>query len=201
MADLPLLPKGVEQAKDLARKLPRIDVAYAPQLKRNQETAHIISTKVVTDPHLSDPAYGGYEGQPAAKVIHQLNDHIKNKPSVPLPGVGPRSGLRGESFDAYKNRFLPAVAKVIAHADAHPEHNVAVVLNRRSINTIKGWQAKGSPKTNEVDSNIVVQKAGADLASFERTGKHDNLYLVRHGQTAWNEDPSVPTLKKLRDDK
>ena len=198
VADLPLLPKGLQQVHELKTKLPKIDVAFAPHLQRNQQTAHILSPKVNTLPDLADMHYGGFEGKPTSEVIHKINDYIKNKPSTPLPGVGVKSGEPGESFDTFRQRFLPALKSVEDYADANPDKNVAAVLNRRAIKMREGWVAKGKPKDYSVDPSVVTEKAGPDPATGVKTGKHGNLYLVRHGQTAWNADPSVEKLKEIR---
>src|SRR5439155_24326141 len=103
--------------------------------------------------------YGEYEGQPTEQAGSKVADHIKNRPNEPMPGVSKFSGDKGESYNVYKRRVLPAVQAVIKIADAHPNESFAVVLNGRTIKMIQAWQANGSPDDFSTDNVVAAEKS------------------------------------------
>src|SRR5437867_7533448 len=138
--DLPLTAEGRKVIKDFALKLPVFDAVFAAPLKRTKETALLLKRKgePILDASLMDMSYGQFEGQPTEKVIGQINDYIRNRPSEPMPGVSPQTGNPGESFDAYRKRLLRTMSILSGLARENPDKQYAVILNRRSMKTIEG---------------------------------------------------------------
>src|SRR5438093_13264739 len=97
--DLPLTAEGRKVIKDFARKLPVFDAVFAAPLKRTKETAHLLKQKgePILDASLMDMSYGKFEGQPTEKVIDQINEYIRNRPSEPMPGTSPQTGKIGRA--------------------------------------------------------------------------------------------------------
>lgn len=211
--NLPLTHKGLHEVEEVGRKFQQgggLQHIMTSDMSRTQATAQALSRHtggaISTTPALRDMAYGALEGKPSKEAIHTINDHIVNHSDTPLPGRSPQSTSVGESFNQYKNRMLPVIQAAIAHHEANPYGRHAIVLNRRSIKTIEGFLDTGtvhdlntnpekvtefkgdSTKPASVFKMNKVDKDHYKVSEADPSDKGPGIFLVRHGQTAWNGD-------------
>ena len=207
--NIPLNQTGRAHAKELGKKFRKyapLDKVFTSDMSRTQDTAKALGAKeVVVDNNLRDMAYGKYEGMPSKEAHKEIASYIEDTPDVKIPGKGKRSTSKGESFNKYKARLLPVLSQI--EDGRAGGDRLAVVLNRRSIKTVKGWVAAGSPENLDVDTKIVTSPTGADekngsihklekkkgkwhLKSIDELNKPlpEGTFLIRHGETNWNSE-------------
>jgi broad specificity phosphatase PhoE len=121
----PLTPRGVEQARALARELldDEIDVCVTTELARTRETADLAlggrSVARVVVPELNDPRYGRYEGGTLTAYLEWAHAHGSR--DVP-PG-------RGEAREAIARRYAAGFRKILER----PERVALVVAHSLPI--------------------------------------------------------------------
>ena len=214
--DLPITPKGLKQAEALGKVIAKkggLDDITSSDMQRTKATANAIGgccgVPVRTTPNLRDMAYGALEGKPSSEAIPVINDRIKRQPSKPFAGQSKFSSTPGESFEGYKARLLPEVQAGMKELEANPRLKKGFVVNRRTIKMIDGWVRKGAKPDLSTDYNRVthfgddtepgsihrLHKSGGkwqvkDVDGLKGMDKiPGGIYLVRHGETAWNSDP------------
>lgn len=128
--DSPLTKKGVNQAKEIAKKLKKIkfDLVFSSDLLRAKETANIIVREdkltVNTTKLLRERAFGEFEGKPHADTMKiyeetlkflNTNDRFKHKP-----------GHNIESDEEVTTRFITFLRETTV---AYPQKNILVVTH------------------------------------------------------------------------
>jgi probable phosphoglycerate mutase len=75
ITDLPLEPRGIEQAKQLAHRLQRnkFTQVFSSPLKRAMQTCSLCNYTPVLDPNLAEWNYGDYEGKTSKEIGPQWN--------------------------------------------------------------------------------------------------------------------------------
>ena len=124
--DIPLSPKGKEQALDLRRYFNAIpvDVIYTGPLSRAVETAEIAfpGYKPIKEPLIDNLDLGEWSGQDKAmvkeKYPRQWEDWVQRPDTITFPG--------GECLDDVLKRSNRFLEKMIAI----PENNIVIVTHR-----------------------------------------------------------------------
>lgn len=210
-SNIPLSPKGLEQAKLLGERFKAkggIDHIISSDLHRAVQTANGIAkatgAKIVDRTKQLQPwALGEIEGQPTKKVLDQINRYILKKPNVAVPGKGPLSTSKGESFANFKRRTLNFVKEGLSELKANPQEKVVWVTHYRDLRLLESWIKKGAPSSLEIDAPHMAQKGdppGSVHRLYCKDGKvtldkvnmdsgeklSPGIYVVRHGCTRFN---------------
>ncbi len=150
--DIPLNEHGRQQAEVLAQKLKKekIDFIITSNLKRAEETAHIISAaikKPVIDAvkALRPWHLGDFQGVESKIVVPQLDNFVKQHPNQAVPG--------GESFNDFKKRCLEGVKKIL---EDNPDKVILIVCHHRNDRLLDAW-TKGSGGEN-IDMKTFLSK-------------------------------------------
>lgn len=133
--NLPLTPKGIEQAKALSHRLKKenIRVIYSSPLKRAALTAEIIagidSLPVNLIPEFREIDYGEWEGLRVEEIKRKYGREFfarwrKDPYHIQVPG--------GENLKAVESRVIPAFNKIISCRD----DNVVAIVAHNTVNRI-----------------------------------------------------------------
>lgn len=134
-SDIELSPKGIQQAKLLAKHFPEEKLAaiYASDLKRAVKTAQQVAQKkglpVLQEPRLREISFGRWEGLTYTEIESRWPDEIAKFYDHPerlcIPG--------GESFDEAQERSMAAILEICGR---HPNQTVAIAAHGGVIRTI-----------------------------------------------------------------
>ena len=218
-SEIPLTGRGLEQAQDVGIRLAQkggLDEIKSSSLGRTLQTASAIS-RFTHAPitYKGDGLHpwhlGGLEGSDVTpEKIEFINDRIHNHPDTPVEGRGPRSSYDGESFNDFKTRTLDFISKEIHGAGMASRRRVGLVTHYRVKKLIDAWMRKGAGSDYDIDEDLMTsnsddhspggvdrlvvdpnagpQMFNVDLASPAQLG--GGLYLIRHGETEWNNSNS-----------
>ena len=118
-SDVPLSPRGREEAAELARALATIPFSfvYSSDLIRATETAQILvgsrPLAILTQPHLREVALGDWE-------LRRRRDVAREEPEAYMARGRDPLGFRppgGESFQDLANRSLPLLQDIMGEGD------------------------------------------------------------------------------------
>lgn len=161
--DEPLDQTGAAEAAATAKKIDEYPIAhiYTSDMKRAAKTAEIIAkatgAAVTKTSALRPWNYGDIAGQPNNKENQRKLEELQSQPDVPAPG--------GESFNDYsEGRFFPAVKKLRAYAESHPNAATVVVTHSRNLLALKHALGDKSQPIS-VDKNE-FENAGAWKVEF-----------------------------------
>jgi broad specificity phosphatase PhoE len=208
--NVPLNEKGLQQVRDAgAKNAGKFDAIYAGTKQRHRDTAGAYAEKnPQAGPVRHSPAFdpmhmGAFEGELVTpERAEQVNDHIRNRPNEPIPGVGKFSGSPGEKPAEWSRRLIGGVQGVIG--DWKPGEKRLVVTSGRDVQAVRAWVAKGMPADGSVDPDVLTQQwktgPGEMMRLDPRTGKvedveradGDGIYFARHGETDANKNPAIP---------
>lgn len=114
-SDVPLVPRGIEQAEQLAADfpLPKVDRFFSSPLKRAYATGEIIASKlgvpITSDPRLMEISFGLWEGltidQVNAKWAGNIKDLFARPAEVAIP--------EGESFAQVQQRGMAFIREIL----------------------------------------------------------------------------------------
>ncbi len=136
-ADIPLSPRGVEQARALSKRLERQDIAafYSSSLLRARETAGIIAAPhnkpVYVVPGLEEIDFGEWEGLTFKEIRERYKEQSLAWWDKPLENRIPG----GETLAELVERSTGALKGIV---EKHPDENVAVVAHGGVIRSIVG---------------------------------------------------------------
>ncbi len=131
--DLPLSPRGQEQARGLARDLAASGATriYASDLRRAQDTARIIAAalglKVILEPALREIDLGAWEGLTMDTVRHRDPESYRRR-GEDLAGFRPPGG---ESFTDLARRVVPAFERIAAST-----RGAAIIVAHAGVNRV-----------------------------------------------------------------
>ena len=145
-SDVPLDEAGRKHAKKTGKKLKgKIDAIVCSDLDRTQETAYLISketgvpikwcTKKFRPWHVGD-----FTGEKVDKVHPEMAKMAREHPDEKIKN--------GESFNAFKERFLSAVEELL---DDYEGERIALVTHHRGDRIFAAWHKKGFPSDHKVD--------------------------------------------------
>ena len=132
-SDIPLNPKGHEQAQALASALKdeAINAIYSSPLQRALETAHHIGTlhpmaPLIKEPGLMEMDLGEFDGIQAQDWAKQYQDFRKtwekNPATLPMPG--------GESLENVQQRAVAVLEKI---SRSHPSESTLLVCSHNFV--------------------------------------------------------------------
>jgi broad specificity phosphatase PhoE len=152
--DIPLTTAGRAEARGLGKFLQDkgVSTIYSSNLKRAAQTAELIG-KVLNLPVKESGDYrpwnlGNFAGDSSANVIPKLEEFLDD-PSKVVPG--------GESFDSFKDRFLPAFEKLLKQAEGGA--TVALVTHSRCLEFAEGWLGGDRKKLDEDEIGHILNDA------------------------------------------
>jgi broad specificity phosphatase PhoE/cation transport regulator ChaB len=145
--DVDLDPKGIEEAKKIAKKFEKVSVGkiYSSDLKRAVDTADEIAkvkkmnvreTQALRPMHL-----GEFEGKISADVTNKVRPYVEDYPDEAIKD--------GESFDNFKERFLSFLKNQIETANKDKKN--VLVTHYRDIRLMKAWLKAGGKDDIDVD--------------------------------------------------
>ncbi len=204
-SEIPLSKRGIEQARTLGKQTAgQVDKIHTSSLGRAIHTAAAIKasnpdaeTNITKDLH--PWRLGGMEGKPIEEMLPRMQHLVADHPDEhPAPGRGPLSTEDGESFNAFKDRFLGHLTKSMAEHE--PGSKEVHVAHYRNIHATNSWLKKGAPADHSIDIDHFNDKGDTmpgDLFYINPRSKQlekvDNakrpgIYLARHGETDWNQN-------------
>ncbi len=133
--DIPLNETGLQQAVELADSLEgcRFDAIYASDLRRAQQTAAILSTRlgspVITDPRLREASFGQWEGENYFAMKERFPDFWEGRKVDPNATVAPG----GESLPQIAERMEAAAGDMAAR---HPGGRLLLVSHGLSLSVL-----------------------------------------------------------------
>jgi len=213
-ANVPLSPEGTQEATQLGQALAqrgfgkRGDTITPGVLDRARQTGALIAKSapgarmMPPDKSLDTWRLGAIEGQPTDAVHDQIEQLVKNPDQVPPPG--PVSSEPPESFNQFKQRYLPPWKARYANYLKQPNARHVFITHGRGSRLLKGWVAKGMPDDLSVDPSYVLNendKPGdvhrlapgpkgkpqvSEVNPAQAGGLKQGLFAVRHASTPWN---------------
>jgi broad specificity phosphatase PhoE len=214
---VPLSPEGQAEAKDTADKLAKkggLDAMIASPSQRAQETAAPIVAEnpqplpVQTDPGLSAWSHGVAEGEPAEATRDQIRNLIRNNPSQKIPGYGAMSTQPGESFDDWRNRYLPAIRASMQQLAYDPTKRLGILTHSSGLKLTNAWLKNNTPDSFQVDPADFDMDKSEEPAQVSRLYPDEKgnwqlnpvdldkkeplqggIYMIRHAATPWNTNP------------
>jgi broad specificity phosphatase PhoE len=228
--DIPLNDEGQKQVAQLGEQFAKrggVDQIISGDLTRDRQTANAIAQamqgegiRIQLDPNFRPWHLGGFEGQKTKDVLPQMQDLAHNRPDTPAPGKNSQSTAPGESFNAFRDRFLSAMRGLQAQHEQDSSQKTAVISHFRGVKVMQAWLKKGAPDDNSVDVKEMDRVDGqpgsvhrfAPMGAKWRMTEEDmgqsaplkpGIYLVRHGITDWNGEQGSGGrgFKKLGKDK
>lgn len=136
-ADIPLSPRGVEQARALSIRLKeqRFAAFFSSGLSRARDTAGIIAAPhdkaVEVIPGMEEIDFGQWEGLTSREIRERYNDESKAWWASPLNTRIPG----GETLAELAERSTAALKRIV---ERHPDDQVAVVAHGGTIRSVVG---------------------------------------------------------------
>ena len=152
-ADVLLNDKGRADAEKAAKKLEHEhpEEIYASDLKRAEETAHIINqhfhVPMTISRDLRPWNVGMYTGKKTDEVIGDLNHCVKNEEIVPVDG---------ESFKHFRTRYLSKLREIMDEA-LRENCTYFVVSHFRNVKTYAAWEKLGFPEDLSIDPETMIE--------------------------------------------
>jgi broad specificity phosphatase PhoE/8-oxo-dGTP pyrophosphatase MutT (NUDIX family) len=167
---VPIDAQGRKEAAELGAwfKDRRIDELHTSDIVRSSQTAAIIGKTLGLKPQVSASFrpwnLGSFAGHSSDHVIPALKPFITEKPDAHVDG--------GESFNTFKNRFIPALEALVKEAEQG--ERVVLVTHSRNVELIEGWLG-GKGYRTQVDPKAItddkIQPATVFVVKRDRTGK------------------------------
>ncbi len=139
-ADISLTTKGRQQARDIARHLPRLklNAVYASELKRAKQTLHeIVTTRglsgvsIVTAGALNERDYGNFTGQLKTEIISKIGENgyaqLRNRWDYKPPAGESLEMLSDRVVNFFESRIMPDLKK---------DYNVLVVSHNNTLRVL-----------------------------------------------------------------
>ena len=149
--NIPLDATGRQQARKIGKFLKNqgVEELYSSDLNRAKQTAEIAGSQLGLDPK-TDDSYrpwnlGELAGHSSDEAVPKLKGYM-DSPDEGVPG--------GESFNDFKDRFIPALEKLLKRADTG--RTIALVTHSRNIELAQGWIGGRGPRKS-VDEKAISQ--------------------------------------------
>ena len=180
--NVPIDSQGRREAAMLGKffKGKAVDKLHTSDLARADQTADIVG-RLIDVPVTSARRYrpwnlGTYAGHSSEEVIPKLKPYMTSRASDPVDG--------GESFNAFRDRFIPAFEALLKKAEAGK--TVVLVTHSRDIELIQGWlggrnyRSKVDPREITADT---VKPATVFMIAEGKQGKFQVKELARETVT------------------
>ena len=198
-ADIPLSPGGEKQVEGMAEKkeVAPFTAVIHPDSERATETANAFSGGKLKRNSFHGWSRGIYEGQPADAVKAEMAHLITHPDEIP-PGLSPISGKPGQSWN---QMAFPMFADIDRLQKAiQPDERFLVVTSGGNLQAIDAWGKAGYPENFEFDHTAIAAAPywsvtgkmfelgahGAGLVEVKNNAKPGQIYLIEHGETAFN---------------
>ena len=145
--DVPLDKKGQHEAVALGAKFAHegISKVYCSELQRarvvGEHIARAAHVPLIETDQLKPWNLGMLHGKEVDKVLPMMKFAVEH-PTLVIPD--------GESFDSYRKRYLPFLAKLLAMSKSSSKPIVAVT-HSRNIQLARAWDKKGRPNDFSFD--------------------------------------------------
>ena len=150
----PLDKHGITMAKEIGQKLKKapIDVIVSSDLKRAHLTARIVSKLIKKPIKEVSKEYrpwdvGKLTGKESEKVGKIMGQFITKYPDKKIDG--------GESFNAFKQRFLSAIDKLLKK---YPKQNILLVTHHRGERLLDAWFKAGQKENMKIKESLMAQE-------------------------------------------
>jgi broad specificity phosphatase PhoE len=159
--NVPLSPKGHEEAKELANRLKDsgLKVLVHSDLSRATDTAQAIADKtkarMIATQNLRPWNVGIYTGRNSNEAHPELVKLAEKQPNV--------APQNGESFNDFKERTLHGLREALMQSQGQP---LGIVTHHRVERLINGWLANGQPPDFSVDFDTMFRH-GEDPATAQ----------------------------------
>lgn len=161
--DVPLDERGIKDAEKVSKKLNKkyeIDCIYSSDLSRAMDTAKICNihdlpiekTKALRPWNLGD-----IQGQKTEEVLPEMTRLIKKGNEAPK---------NGETFNAFKERFLDKLIEIVDEANEYG-YQTAVFTHFRDLKCADAWIAAGAPDNFKIDIDTMLEDDFNPGALFE----------------------------------
>jgi broad specificity phosphatase PhoE len=143
--NVPIDQQGRRQAAQLGKFLKgkSVDELHSSDIARARQTADIAARHTGLQVHASKRYrpwnLGDFAGHSSEEVIPKLKPYMTSQADRPV-----ESG--GESFNTFKDRFIPALEALLKKADAGK--TVALITHSRNIELAQGWLAGNRKRIN-----------------------------------------------------
>lgn len=166
--DIPLDQGGREDALiigEMARPL-GIEVITCSDLKRTVQTATIVGDMLGLPVSAKTPAFrpwnmgSAIQGQPTKEVMPTIKDYMDNQPGKRIPPDG-------ESFDAFRTRFLSGLQALMALIEDSKIHRVAIISHFRGLKLTQAWIESGGRDNFDVNTKFFDKNDMKPCAIYE----------------------------------
>jgi broad specificity phosphatase PhoE len=183
-ADGSLTPAGRSEANRLAENIRRkggFTCMYLSTAQRVRETVNAIKSK---NPELDveEPVddilswrLGGLEGEPLVEAQPKIDAYVRWLPSESPEGKSDLTGKTGESFDDFRWRALPYIAKQIAEYCNNRKLKLAICTHSRVVKLVEAWLAGGMQPLFSIDFKAFLSPA--------ELGKPGSVWRLKPGRT------------------
>lgn len=136
---------GKKEAKEAAKKVPKLDGIVTSDLKRAVDTAEIISKEtgipILTKSHsLRSWNIGNWTGKNPKDIEPKLDEIANKEPD--------RKASNGESFNEYKSRFLRGLRDIL---ERYKDKKIGILTHSHGTRLIRAWEKEGCPKDLKID--------------------------------------------------
>lgn len=142
---IPIDAQGRKEAAGLGKflKAKNVEELHSSDIVRAKQTAEIAGRHAELAPVASSRYrpwnLGDFAGHSSEEVIPKLKPFMTDKADTAVDG-------HGESFNSFKDRFIPALEGLLKKADAGK--TVALITHSRNIELAQGWMAGNRKKIN-----------------------------------------------------
>lgn len=167
--DVPLDGDGKKQVPAIASFIARVKPVkiYSSDLERAlvpaKEASKRTGVPLEKDKQFRPWNLGKLQGSSAAAAVPVIKEHVKN-PSEPVPD--------GESFNAYRDRYVGALKKVL-NEYLRTDETVVIVSHFRNLKFAEAWLAKGA-SGKEIDEKVFEKDdvpTGGIMRVFRKAGR------------------------------
>lgn len=176
---IPIDAQGRRESAQLGKFLSAkgVDELHSSDIVRAKQTADIAARH--TGLHVKSSSryrpwnLGDFAGHSSEEVIPKLKPFMTHKADTPVDG-------HGESFNSFKDRFIPALEALLKKADAGK--TVALVTHSRNIELAQGWLAGKRKKintraitTDDIEPASVFQVTDGKMKQLEDLSKAEAI--------------------------
>lgn len=198
-ADVPLTQAGKKQASTLSDRMTEpFDAIFHSPSQRSKETVAEFAPLSIADPlvlkSLDGWARGIYEGRPAKSVQSAMSRLIMKPDKVP-PGKSPISGLPGQSWNGMAIPMFRDIMRIKNELPA--SERALIVTSGGNLQALDAWGKSGYPKSFTFSHKDIARQpywsVTGKMFKLSPKGlmsaldnKDPGIYLIEHGETAFN---------------
>ena len=157
--DVPLSAKGIKASKAVAKRLSpkHVQGIVTTDLSRGVDTAEFIRDAtgapiLATTKKLRTWDLGIYTGTPSDTADKEIKQLISKSPDKTIP--------EGESFNAYRDRFLDTVLSLLTK---YKDLNIVIVNHHSGAAVMQTWIDSGAPEDYKMDPTKMASAMTRDV--------------------------------------